>query len=422
MMLDPAIVAFFSERKESWLKKNLKSDMTEFEEKAIRLECDDTFSLENWLPNAAKRAGQMSFSTHPCTFSHPSSRKNKNGYVTSIITNVSHQADGYLRSGNTTTALDALGNAAALDVYKFLSIIIEDGRTVIEHIQQDSEWGQSLLSIKTESYDNLKTGFMAMIASDETMITSSKIKQVYFPVDNDYHLLSILSNSGMIFELRKRIDALRFSDSVQTGREQRRNNNYSESGYSEIHNITTIGYGGTKPQNVSVLNNQYNGKAHLLLSVPPMLEQREVTFPTKDFFIQTLHYLDCNEIFLRLDNILKIERNGTISLDKIRKGRDRCLGDILDVILQKMIVLREVSIKQFFDESSRLPVWQKIWLCKQYKKERFEQDDWLDVLCKHIADWIDRAYKNSIRYPVLLGEAERGFVADFINENRGVLR
>lgn len=421
-MLDPAIAAFFSERKESWLKKKLKSDMTEFEEEKITQECEEVFALENWLPNAAKRAGWMSISTHPCTFSHPSSRKNKNGYVTSIIVNASRKEDGYLRSGNTKVALDALGNAAALDVYKFLSLVTEDGKTVVEHIRQNTELAKSLLSIKAENYDNLRTCFMAMIASNETEITSSKIKQIYFPIGNNYHQLSIISNSGMIFELRKKIDALRFSETVQTGRELRRNNHYSQSGYSEIYDVTTIGYGGTKPQNVSVLNNQYGGKAHLLLSVPPMLEQREIIFPTRDFFKQSLRYYDCKEILERLDKIFKIERNEKISLDKIRKGRDRCLGDILDIILQKMMALREASAKHFCAKSSKLLPWQKIWLCEQHKKERAEQDDWLETLCRKISHWINDAYKNSIKHPIMLGEAEHLYINDFINEHREVLR
>ncbi|MCC5791694.1 MAG: type I-F CRISPR-associated protein Csy1 [Legionellaceae bacterium] len=421
-MLDPAIAAFFSERKEGWLKKKLKSDMTDLQVEKITQECEEIFALENWLPNAAKRAGWMSISTHPCTFSHPSSRKNKNGYVTSIIANASRREDGYFRSGNTEVALDALGNAAALDVYKFLSLVTENGKTVVEHIQQNTERAQSLLTIKAESYDNLRTCFMAMISSNETEITSSKIKQVYFPIGDDYHQLSVISNSGMIFEFRNRIDALRFSEAVQTGRELKRSNNYSQSGYSEIYDITTIGYGGTKPQNVSVLNNQYGGKAHLLLSVPPMLEKREITFPTRDFFKQSLRYYDCREILERLDKIFKIERNEKISLEKIRKGRDRCLGDILDIIVQKMVALREASTKHFWEKSSRLPVWQKIWLCEQHKKERVEQDDWLETLCMEISRWINNAYKNSIKHPIMLGEAERLYINDYINEHREVLR
>ncbi|AFJ02202.1 CRISPR type I-F/YPEST-associated protein Csy1 [Methylophaga frappieri] len=421
-MLDPAIDAFFAERKEGWLKKKLKPDMTNEKKREIELECEEEFSLEKWLPNAAKRAGQISISTHPCTFSHPSSRKNKNGYATSVIAKSSREPDGYLRTGNVDVQADALGNAAALDVHKFLSLVTEDGSTVIEHIEQDSELGKTLLNTPSESYANLKSGFMAMARSDDTPVTSSKIKQVYFPADKDYHQLSILSNSGMIFELRRRIDALRFSDAVKEGRELRRNNTYSESGYSEIYDITTIGYGGTKPQNVSVLNNQNGGKAHLLLSVPPLLEQRDVRFPARDFFIQSLRYYDCKDILERLDKVFKIERDGQIPLEKIRKGRDRCLGDILDVILQKMMALRDVSTQQYWPETSKLRAWQKLWLCEQHKEQRLQEDDWLNTLCDQIARWIVSSYKNSIKHPVMLGEAEHHYIKEFIEDNKEVLR
>lgn len=421
-MLDPAVASFFSERKEGWLKKKLKPNMTDIEIREIELECEEVFLLENWLPNAAKRAGQMSISTHPCTFSHPSARKNKNGYVTSIIANSPERADGYLRTGNTKVNTDALGNAAALDVYKFLTIVTADNRTVLEHIQNETELAKGLLNIKTESYLELKQGFMEMVESDQSLVTSAKIKQVYFPVNNDYHQLSILSNSGMVFELRKRIDALRFSDRAKEGRELRRNNVYSKIGYSEIYNITTIGYGGTKPQNVSVLNNQFGGKAHLLLSAPPSIEQRDIKFPTKDFFIQSLRYYDCKEALERLDNVLRIEREGAIPLNKIRKGRDRCLRDILDVILQKMMALRGVSTQQFWPQTSRLNSWQQIWLCEQFEEQRLGEDAWLDSVCEQISSWIHEAYKKLIKNPVMFGEAEYAYLKDFVNYHREVLR
>lgn len=421
-MLDPAIAAFFAERKEGWLKKKLKPDMTEEQKKEVKKECEEEFSFEKWLPHAAKRAGQISISTHPCTFSHPSARKNKNGTTSSVIAKSPREADGYLRAGNVDAQADALGNAAALDVHKFLSLVTEDGRTVLEHIENDSDLGRALLSISSESYDKLKSGFMAMAQSDDKPVTSSKIKQVYFPVEEGYHQLSILSNSGIIFELRKRIDALRFSDSVKEGREARRNNLYSENGYSEIFDVTTIGYGGTKPQNISVLNNQNAGKAHLLLSVPPILEQRDIKFPKTDFFTQNLRYYDCKSELERLDKILKIEREGRIPQKKVRKGRDRCLRDILDIVLQKMIAVRTVSNTQFFPEKSKLQQWQKIWLCEQHQQERRDQDEWLDALCNKVAAWIYKAYKHSVKNAVVLGEAERAYIRDFVTEHKEALR
>lgn len=186
--------------------------------------------------------------------------------------------------------------------------------------------------------------------------------------------------------------------------------------------MTTIGYGGTKPQNISVLNNQNAGKAHLLLSVPPILEQRDIKFPKTDFFTQNLRYYDCKSELERLDKIFKIEREGNIPLEKIRKGRDRCLRDILDIVLQKMIAVRSVSNTQFFPEKSELKQWQKIWLCEQHQQERRDQDDWLDALCKQVAAWIYKAYKHSVKNAVLLGEAERVYIRDFVTEHKEAFR
>lgn len=197
-MLDPAIEAFFAERKEGWLKKNLKASMSEAEVQQIEQQCEDTFALSQWLPNAAKRAGQISLSTHPCTFSHPSARKNKNGYVSAIIANAKQANDGFLRSSNVAVEPDALGNAAALDVYKFLTLQMQDGATLLAHIEAETQLAKTLLTLNNESYQEIRNGFLAMSATDDSVVTSSKIKQVYFPVwldDEDYHLLSILTPS-----------------------------------------------------------------------------------------------------------------------------------------------------------------------------------------------------------------------------------
>jgi len=253
-MLDPAIQSYFAERKEAWLKKNVKATMQAHEIKELEQQCEQQFSLNEWLPNAAKRAGQISMSTHPCTFSHPSARKNKNGYVSSVLVTVERVEDGFMKTGNVAVATDALGNAAALDVYKFLTLIMQDGESLLTHIQQESQLAQDLLTIKSTSYADLRSGFLAMVAGATENITSSKIKQVYFPVEDDYHQLSLLTNSGMVYQLRARLDKLRFSDEVKALRDKKRKNEFSEQGYCEIYGLTTIGYGGTKPQNISVLN------------------------------------------------------------------------------------------------------------------------------------------------------------------------
>ncbi len=426
-MNDPAIQTFFSDRKEAWLKKNIKASMQDDEVRAMKLECELVFSAAQWLPNAAKRACSRAITTHPSKFSHPSTgigKKNRKNYtyVSPIICRAERMADGFLRTGNTVGQLDSVGNAAELDVDEFLNLKMQDGVTLQQHIQQDSILAIELLSINSESYQTLKEGFLAMTTSAVINATSSKIKQVYFPVDNDYHQLSLLSNSGLVYELRHRIDKLRFSEKHKTLRELKGNNQYSEEGFAEIYNITTIGYGGTKPQNISVLNNQNGGKAHLLLSVPPQLEKRDIRFPVKDFFIESIRFYDCKDALQKLHGIFKADVDGVIPAQNLRSGRDHRIEEILDAILQRMWALRAVASEQYLEANSQLPQYQKIWLLEPFQQQREQEDAWLDKLCDEIARWIALAYQKTIKKSLTLGPEERDYIKHIIETHGEVLR
>jgi CRISPR-associated protein Csy1 len=391
--MEKAIVDFFDERRAAWLKKNLSSNPDVGEVQAKEKECIDIFSLENWLPNAAKRAGQISISTHPCTFSHPSARKNKNGYASSIITKSLYANDGLLRSGNVNVEADALGSAGALDVYKFLNLMMADGLSLLKHIEQDTNLAKQLLSIKSQDYETLKAGFMAMLGNSEEQITSSKIKQVYFPVGDSYHQLSLLTASGIVFELRTRIDILRFSEESKAARICKKENTYHATGFKQLNNITTIGYGGTKPQNISVLNNKNGGKAHLLLSMPPVLESRDVQFPSTDFFSQSISPFKCKSIFYALHDLFTHHKNNW----QVRYERDEYYRDIVDKVIQQMVLVRNIAKNQFNAERSLLNKTQRIWLCVDYEEYRLENDDWLDDLTIAIARFIFNGYEKVLK-------------------------
>lgn len=426
-MLDPAIKEFFDQRKEAWLKKNLKPNASNEEIEITKKLCEETFELSEWLPNAAKRAGQISISTHPCTFSHPSARKNKNGNVTSSIAKCASKEDGYLRTGNVNTMPDALGNAAALDVYKFLNIKLQDDLTIIQHLTEDTEQAKKILSSPSATYEELKEGFLKMVApSEEECITSSKIKQVYFPVDNDYHQLSILTNSGLIFELRKRLDDVRFGEEIKTVRELKKENKYSDRGYKEIYNLTTIGYGGTKPQNISVLNNQHGGKTYLLASIPPELKIWDIRFPKKNLFDESLYLHDFKELFFELHNVMIIEVGGDIPRQKILTALDNKIQAIVLKIMDVVYRLREVSINQY-SESCALPNSQVIWICKSKSDERLMDDIWLDDIINHCVRWILNNYSKLLGdKQIMLGNTEfdeiKARIQKWVAENKEFLR
>lgn len=421
-MPDPAIESFFQKRKEDWIKKETKPSMNEEALTELQRQSEDKFSFENWLPAASRRAGQISISTHPCTFSHPSARKNENGYASPIIATPERSADGYLRTGNVEVGQDALGNAAALDVYKLLSLTMDDGEPLHTHIERETPLAKELLNIDGESYEILRSGFLAMFKGGEEHVTSSKIKQIYFPVVDSYHLLSVLSNSGMIYELRKRVDELRFSERHKQLREKRYNNEPSDESFAEIYNLTTIGYGGTKPQNISVLNNQFGGKARLLISAPPHIINRSIQFPRDSFFKSTIRFSEIEEPLRKLHNIFITSADGIIPLTNLQAGRDHRIQDIIDQIVVKMAAVRAVATEQYRDENSNLPHYQRIWLYDDFKDERAQTDTWLRELCQAVTRWIHLAYQRIIKNPVLLGPAEIAYLQQAIVTHREVLR
>ncbi len=421
-MPDSVIQEFFQKRREDWLKKETSASMSEEDLSQLQENCAKKFSLENWLPDAAKRAGQISISTHPCTFSHPSARKNKNGYVTSIIATADRIPDGYLRTGNVNVEQDALGNAAALDVYKFLMLTMADGTPLHQHIKSNSPLATEALSIRTENYETLRDGFLAMFDGGDDNTTSSKLKQVFYPVDQNYHLLSVLSNSGLIYELRKRVDDLRFSDHQKQLRDKKRNNEYSEIGFSEIYEITTIGYGGTKPQNVSVLNNQFGGKARLLLSSPPTIAKRSVQFPRDNFFTNSIRFYDIHKILKKLHRIFQIGSDSVIPRKNLETGRDDLIEEIREEVILRMVAVRAVMPEQYREESTKLSHHQKIWLCNHFETERALTDDWLDDLCEEITQWIMTAYKKTIKQAITLGPAERAYIRQMVETHKEALR
>lgn len=431
-MSDSAIAAFFKERKVSWLKKNLTTSMSELEVKEQEQECERVFTLKNWLPNAAKRAGQMSILTHPCTFSHPSARKNKNGYASAVIASSEPKNDGFLRTGNVAVAADALGNAAALDVYKFLTLITDDGQSLLQHMEQDSELAQALLILpkaeEEQSYQVLKQGFLAMSAVDDEVITSSKIKQVYFPVskqqsETQYHQLSLLTASGIVFELRQRLDKIRFGDEIKAARANKKAGEYYEN-FREIYDLTTIGYGGTKPQNISVLNNQNGGKAHLLMSVPPTLKNRNVHFPKVDFFQQSVNYFQCKDIFYQLHSLYKRDDNNM----HIRADRDELYQLVIDHIIEKMWQIRAVVTEQYIETASQLSKSQTMWLCEtmlsdQDKKNRDTTDSWLDEIIKSITTYLFHGYEKVLdKQAIKLGHTEQKHMTKIAMSNKEALR
>jgi CRISPR-associated protein Csy1 len=378
------IKSFLEERKANWLKARVKTLMSDEEQGNLVAEANEKFSLTTWLPDAAKRAAWLSIVSHPGKFSHPSAK------TTSIIAASKPKLDGYLRSGNVEYELDVLGNAAAMDVYKFLSLTLEDGETVLQHLERNSPEIQALLAVQAVSYENLREGFMTVKQTDGGNKTDQLVKQVYFPFDDTYHLLSLMTPSGLLTKLKAKIDTMRFSEATQQAKENRKRNEHHDIGYNDLLGLTVTAYGGTKPQNISVLNNQNAGLAYLLPSIPPTLNQRQIRLPTSNFFRNSLRLWRFQESFQTLDRLIK----SGINNKPIRDGIHNTLKFLIDQVMQCAFQIRANASGWSEAEHYRnLPLAQRIWLDDAKLEQRQNHDDWLKEVAAAFAKWILDSYE-----------------------------
>ena len=384
-----SIQNFLNERKELWLKDRLKKAENDSVISELQGQADDKFSLKEWLPDAAKRVTQLSMVSHPSKFSHPSAK------TSSVIAQAKQINDGYLRSGNVSYPLDVFGNAAAMDVFKFLSLPLTEKLTVLDGFERQEESLKTLLVGADLDFETLGTEFLKIKVTDTSVKTDHLVKQVYFPIEQaEYHLLSVLTPSGLITRLKQSIDTIRFSEETKQAKELRRKNEHHEIGYADIFDLTITAYGGTQPQNVSVLNSQNAGRAYLLSSCPPMLEKRAIRLPKTDFFAQCLYRKNYQESFIQLHKFMQLDLNN----DDIRTAIRNIIQFVIDQILVLASKTREYSVEGWSNQDyyASLPKLQRIWLDKIYQTEREEDHDWRDELSREIARWILRSYEKVI--------------------------
>lgn len=404
---------YVKERKELWLEPRLKKAESEEEIATLKKEAEERFSLTQWLQDAARRAGQLNMTSHPSKFSHPSAKSS------SIIANNIQDQDGYLRSGNVDVPLDVFGNAAAMDVYRLLALPLKEGskEIVLNIFENNHEQLKAQIENLGLSFKELRNNFLQIKKDEEKPRTDSLLKQVYFPINSkahQYHLLSLLTPSGTISLLKERIDKIRFSEETKIAREARRAETHHDSGYKDLLNLTVVGFGGTKPQNISVLNNQNYGKAYLLSSTPPSFTKRNIRMPTRDFFTQTLYLHGEKDRFETLHRWVMQERNNI----EVRRVITNIIAGIIDSILYRAYQLRESNepgwtLNEYYQN---LPKNQRIWLDNHYRKVRQDDQGWRGEIARGMSNSIVLAYDkiNSMR---LLGDPEQHYIRTLIAES-----
>ncbi|MBM4223020.1 MAG: type I-F CRISPR-associated protein Csy1, partial [Gammaproteobacteria bacterium] len=373
---------------------------------------DERYDPSNWFKKAIQHA-RHSITSHPSTYTHPDAKSTAILYETSKSKNTAP----FLITGNFTRTdtppsenFDVFGNAATnsllKETYLFLSITAPDGKTVWNHFENESDAAKKLCAHYNQDFVKAQESFKKIFINPNETRTSNLLKQVYFPIGNgEYHLLSILTSSILIAETIKRIDATRFNEDSKKGREDRQKNIHNPEGFSEFFGLTQITMGGTKPQNISIVNTNNSGKSILIPSVPPIVTKRLERLPTSDFFRQSLPSKEFTNYFNKLHQVISDKRNNKHTREEIKDQ----IQHIIDYIILKALKLREDAKPGWSNNKHyhQLPLEQKIWLdAEKIEARQNNQDNWRDTISVDISRSIQACYNNKVKDAFTLSDGE----------------
>ncbi len=377
-----------------------------FEAKAEKLAEDDhkrealatQFTFEAWVDNAARRVGQLQVVTHSLKPIHPDA-KGTNLYMPPE-TLTRHNLVGSHALPEDFQA-DVVGNAAALDVYKFLKLEHE-GKSLLERVLEEDAELASALSDNAEQARQWMRAFAAITEPRGEAASHANAKQLYWLAEDDdpvddraYHLLAPLYATSLTHRVFQTINEDRFGESAKLAREARRKNLASETGYRDYPNLAVQKLGGTKPQNISQLNSERGGNNYLLASLPPNWVSRDIRVPlgTDSIFPRFGYRREVRHLVSDLRRFL--ESNPDPNYES-RDLRDDLNAALMDELMAFSMEFHRLSPGWSDDPKCRLAIEEIYWLDpgragldEDFRQARQEMD-WPSEVRKRFANWLNQ--------------------------------
>lgn len=365
-------------------------------------------SVAEWWDGIMQNIPKCQMASHVGKFTHPGISG------VSLWNQEKEKSSGYISTATVPCDLDLLVSSASYlgAVYLLIQPVRKEGKTVLADLETGGAETEKELAKLHLNIAPLKAGYAAMMEGSWALPKESdgRLKQVYFPTGEDsYHLLSLLTASGLLAEVKKRIWA--WNGHARNARNAK-SELYGEDN-CEIKDLVQISFGGANPQNISGMNTRQNGKFFLVRSMPPFLQKGVLRLPKKDFFLNTMYYRSYEFTFRRLHVLFQLDRNNREIRQMIRDS----VMDLVDAAIMRASLLQQKD--GGWSEGCALPVSQKIWLDAMYEEERAE-GEWVEEVSLAFGRWLLRSYERILgKEKILLGDGELRF---FRNQMEKVLK
>ena len=366
---------------------------------AERQKLIDKYQFDHWIEDASNRVSQIRLASHTAKQHHPAS-KASSVYVGQSVPHAGHH--DFIGSADVELDPDVVGNAAALDIFKMLRLEYAGESLLRRLLRQDPEFQQALSSTPAKA-QVLVERFQQFAQVPSKLVAGRTSKQVYFPVGDQYHLLTVLYSSSLVHRTWQKISSDRFGEQAKSLREARKNKEPSDFESREYKNVLLHRYGGTKPQNISQLNSDRRGSMWLLPSLPPTWSSKSLYLPKTQFFSKSLRYQSAVKLALN-DLIGCYKKEYQPNNLAFRQKRDRFLSIVVDAILDLVITIQAQAALGWTEDSS-LSTAERIWLDPHYVEalskieeptldqqqllELVRTDEWHQQIAQAFGGWLN---------------------------------
>jgi CRISPR-associated protein Csy1 len=274
------------------IEEHLHARLTE---KLIKLDSNDPrrtalierFERLTWLRSAANRVQQIQVATHILKAIYPNAKiKETTNLFVRPDSLPRHPVVGSHLLGDTTPN-DVTGNAASLDIYKFLQISHEDQIFLDLCLLGDADLISAFGDEAEEAGQWVRAFADVVNPRCSRPATHALAKQVYWLIgddpleDENFHLLAPLFSSQMAHFLYEKIQADRFGDAAGEARAAKKEKKYHPYPVHDYPELASQKIGGSNPQGISQLNSERLGRNFLLASLPPVWVRQDVYLPIR---------------------------------------------------------------------------------------------------------------------------------------------
>lgn len=260
-----ALIADFLKKRLSDKLEKLKNDDPK------RTELIAQFIPATWLEDSARRVSQIQAVTHSLKPTHPDA-KGSSLYSPLQLQQVLPVVGSHCLGSDFTS--DVVGNAAALDVYKFLKLEYQGRSLLALALDQDADLAAALSDDPAQAQIWI-SAFASPTQPRGRVSSHTLAKQLYWLAGDDahddanFHLLAPLYASSLAHRIYLAVQDDRFSDEAKAARQAKKEGAFSERPVREYPQLAIQNLGGTKPQNISQLNSERRGNNLLFASLPP---------------------------------------------------------------------------------------------------------------------------------------------------------